>query len=179
MESGRYSLNVDQVQKYLPHRPPFLMVDRVLEIRPNGDLSDRSPANMLGVQVTALKNLSCNEPFFQGHFPGFAIFPGVLMVEAMAQTASFSVYPYVEKDLPRFTKEFQCILVGVDTVRFRRPCMPGDTIKIMTTVTKCRGRLWAFRCEATVEGQKVADGEIMANMVTGNITGNGPKEGYP
>src|SRR6185312_10973169 len=144
MEQGRYTLNVDQIQKYLPHRAPFLMIDRVLDIKPNGDLSDRSNANMMGIQVVAQKNLSFNEPFFQGHFPGFAIFPGVLMIEAMAQAASFSLYPYVENDLPRFTREFQCILVGVDSVRFRRPAVPGDSIKLQTTVTKCRGRLWAF-----------------------------------
>jgi 3-hydroxyacyl-[acyl-carrier-protein] dehydratase len=165
-DANRYLLNVDQIQKFLPHRSPFLMVDRVLEIRPNGDLSDLSPANMVGTQVTGLKNLSFNEPFFQGHFPGYAIFPGVLMVEAMAQTASFSIYPYVEKDLVKFTRDFQCILVGVDGARFRKPSVPGDSVKIQTTVTKCRGRLWAFKCEATVDGQKVAEAELMANMVT-------------
>ncbi len=164
-------LNVDQIQKFLPHRAPFLMVDRIVEIRPHGDLSDLSPANMIGTQVIGLKNLSFNEPFFQGHFPGFAIFPGVLMIEAMAQTASFSMYPYVEKDLARFTRDFQCILVGVDGARFRKPCAPGDSLKIQTTVTKCRGRVWAFSCEASVDGQKVAEAELMANMVSSFSSG--------
>jgi 3-hydroxyacyl-[acyl-carrier-protein] dehydratase len=168
---GRYSLNVDQIQKFLPHRAPFLMVDRILDIRPSGAISDFSPANMTGTQVTALKNLSFNEPYFQGHFPGFAIFPGVLMVEAMAQAASFSVYPYIEKNLEAFTKDFQCILVGVDAVRFRKPSVPGDSVVIRTTVKKCRGRLWAFDCEATVDGQRVAEAEIMANMITNYSAG--------
>ena len=170
-EAGRYVLNVDQIQKFLPHRAPFLMVDRILDIKPNGALTDLSPQNMMGTQVVGLKNLSFNEPCFQGHFPGFAIFPGVLMIEAMAQTASFSVYPYVEKDLAQFTKDFSCILIGVDSVRFRKPSVPGDSIRIQTTVTKCRGKLWMFSCEATVDGQKVADAEIMANMTTGYNAG--------
>lgn len=170
-EPGRYTLNVDQIQKFLPHREPFLMVDRILDIKPNGNLADLSPANMIGTQVVGLKNLSFNEPFFRGHFPGFAIFPGVLMIEAMAQTASFSVYPYVEKTLDQFTRDFQCILVGVDAARFRKPSVPGDSVKIKTTVTKCRGRLWAFTCEAEVDGQKVAEAEIMANMITNYNSG--------
>ena len=170
-EPGRYVLNVDQIQKFLPHRAPFLMVDRILEIKPNGALTDMSPGNMPGTQVVGLKNLSFNEPFFQGHFPGFAIFPGVLMIEAMAQVASFSIYPYVEKDLAKFTRDFQCILVGVDSVRFRKPSVPGDSIRIQTTVTKCRGRLWVFNCEASVDGQKVAEAEIMANMITSYSVG--------
>lgn len=170
-ETGRYTLNVDQIQKFLPHRAPFLMVDRILDIRPKGSLTDLSPANMTGTQVTGLKNLSFNEPYFRGHFPGFAIFPGVLMIEAMAQTASFSVYPYVEKDLEKFTRDFQCILVGVDGVRFRKPSVPGDSVKIETTVTKCRGKLWAFTCEATVDGQKVAEAELLANMISSFSSG--------
>lgn len=165
-EAGRYVLNVDQIQKFLPHRAPFLMVDRILDIKPNGALTDLSPGNMPGTVVTGLKNLSFNEPYFQGHFPGFAIFPGVLMIEMMAQVAAFSIYPYVEKDLAKFTRDFQCILVGVDGVRFRKPAVPGDSLRVETTVAKCRGRLWVFNCQASIDGQKVVEAEIMANMIT-------------
>jgi 3-hydroxyacyl-[acyl-carrier-protein] dehydratase len=161
---SRYKMNVDQIQKLLPHRAPFLMIDRILEIHPNGSLEDRSPANMIGTRVIGLKNASFNEPHFQGHFPGFAIMPGVLMIEAMAQTASFSIYPYIEKDLERFVRDFQCILVGVDGVRFRKPVTPGDSIRIESKVAKCRGRLWSFECFCTVDGQKVSEAEILANI---------------
>ena len=166
VEKGRYRLDIDQIRNYLPHRFPFLLVDRVLEIQPHGDLTDLSPANMVGIKVVALKNVSYNEPFFQGHFPTFSIFPGVLMIEAMAQASSFAVYPYIEKDLDLKTRSanLECILLGVDGVRFRKPVIPGDALVIESTVAKCRGTIWAFHCVATVDGQKVAEADIMANM---------------
>jgi 3-hydroxyacyl-[acyl-carrier-protein] dehydratase len=160
----RYRLNIDQIRNFLPHRAPFLLVDRVLEIHPNGDLKDLSPANMVGTKVIALKNLSYNEPFFQGHFPSFSIFPGVLMIEAMAQASSFAIYPYVEKEIGARAADMECILIGVDAVRFRKPAIPGDTVKFECTVTKCRGSLWVFHCEAMVDGQKVAEADVMANL---------------
>src|SRR6478609_8230282 len=94
MEQQQYRLNVDQIQKFLPHRQPFLLVDRILEIHPTGDLTDVSPSGKVGTRVVGLKNVSFNEPYFQGHFPGFAILPGVLLIEIMAQVASFSLYPF-------------------------------------------------------------------------------------
>jgi 3-hydroxyacyl-[acyl-carrier-protein] dehydratase len=164
-----YRLSVDQIQKYLPHRAPFLLVDRVLEIHPTGDLTDLSPNNKVGTRVVALKNVSFNEPYFQGHFPGFAIMPGVLLIEIMAQAASFSLYPYFANQaggkIEHMARNFQCILVGVDSARFRRPVVPGDTLRIETTVTKCRGRLWAFQCVISVDGQRVAEADIMANLI--------------
>jgi 3-hydroxyacyl-[acyl-carrier-protein] dehydratase len=164
MSENPYRLESREVQKYLPHRPPFLLVDRILEIHPNGKLTDLSPANMIGTRVVGIKNASMNEPHFQGHFPGFPVMPGVLMIETMAQVSSFSVYPYVKHDLERFAREFECILVGVDSVRFRKMVVPGDTIRVETEVSKCRGKLWAFKCVASVEGQKVAEAEILANL---------------
>jgi 3-hydroxyacyl-[acyl-carrier-protein] dehydratase len=163
-QNSRYRLSIDQIRNFLPHRAPFLLVDRVLEIHPSADLSDLSPANMIGTKVVALKNLSYNEPFFQGHFPQFSIFPGVLMIEAMAQASSFAIYPYLEKELVGKTADFECILIGVDAVRFRKPATPGDSVRIESTVKKCRGSLWAFQCEAFVDGQKIAEADIMANL---------------
>jgi 3-hydroxyacyl-[acyl-carrier-protein] dehydratase len=161
---NRYRLNVDQIRAYLPHRQPFLLVDRILEIHPKGDLDDLTwNESKAGIRVVAVKNVSYNEPCFQGHFPSFSILPGVLIIESMAQVASFSLYPYLKEGV---AKEFQCILVGVDGARFRRPVTPGDTLRIETTVTKCRGKLWAFRAEATVDGQKVAEADILANLIT-------------
>lgn len=165
-EQNRYHLNIDQIRKFLPHRAPFLLVDRVLEIHPTGNLDVLEAApDKVGTRVVALKNVSFNEPFFPGHFPDFSIMPGVLIVEAMAQTASFSVYPYMERDLERLASQFQCILVGVDGARFRRPVIPGDSIRIESTVIRARGRLWSFKVEATVDGQKAAEAEILANLV--------------
>jgi 3-hydroxyacyl-[acyl-carrier-protein] dehydratase len=141
------------------------MVDRILEIHPIGDLKDLSPNNKVGIRVVGLKNVSFNEPFFQGHFPEFSIMPGVMQIEAMAQAASFSLYPYIEEDFERLSRDFQCILVGVDAVRFRKPVVPGDTLRLESVVTKCRGKLWAFSCTASVDGQKVAEAELLANMI--------------
>jgi len=160
-----YRLDINQIQRFLPHRFPFLLIDRVLEIHPTGPLDAPPPSAEVGTRVVAIKNVSGNEPFFQGHFPGFAIFPGVLLIEAMAQTACFSIYPNLVKDLDRLSKSFQCILVGVDQARFRKPVIPGDTVRIETEVTKCRGKLWAFQCTAIVDGQKVAEAEILANLM--------------
>ncbi len=163
---GRYFLNSDQVQKYLPQRPPFLMIDRVLEINPTGSLSNLAgDSSKEGIRVVTQKCVSVNEPHFVGHFPGFALMPGVLLIEAMAQTASFSLYPYLEKDIEKLSREFQCVLVGVDGARFRRPVVPGDVLIIESKVTKCRGKLWIFDVQVTVENQKVAEAQIMANLL--------------
>jgi len=173
MSENPYRLGIDDIRKFLPHRAPFLLVDRILEIHPQGDLSDLSSNDKVGVKVSGIKNVTYNEPFFQGHFPQFAIMPGVLIIEAMAQLASFSLYPYMVQDLERLAREFQCILVGVDRVRFRKPVVPGDTILFNSEVTKCRGRLWAFEVSATVDGQKVAEAEILANLIansSGSVT---------
>src|ERR1700730_9418025 len=107
MAESQYRLNIDQIRTFLPHRAPFLLVDRVLEIHPNGDLNDFSPENMVGIKVVALKNYTYNEPYVMGHFPNFSIVPGVLLLETMAQAASFSIYPYMIKDLARLSREFQ------------------------------------------------------------------------
>src|SRR4051812_2452288 len=130
-EENRYRLNIDQVRKFLPHRQPLLLVDRVLEIHPKGSLDTLSD-DKLGTRVVAIKNISYGEPVFQGHFPEFSIFPGVMIIEAMAQVSSFSLYPFLESS--RGGKDFQTILVGIDQARFRRPVIPGDTLRIETEV---------------------------------------------
>ncbi|MBY0471399.1 3-hydroxyacyl-ACP dehydratase FabZ [bacterium] len=167
MDDNRYRLNIDQVRKYLPHRAPFLMVDRVLEIHPSGDVKSLVfDQTKNGTKVVTIKNVTYNEPYFVGHFPAFSIMPGVMIVEALAQTSSFSIYPYVEHyDVEVIARDFQCILVGVDNLRLRRPVTPGDTLRLETVVTKCRGKLWQFEAVAMVDGQKVAECEIMANLI--------------
>lgn len=165
-----YRLDINQIQRFLPHRPPFLLIDRILEIHPGGPVDQPAPSAAIGTRVVALKNVSFNEPYFQGHFPGFAIVPGVLILETMAQVASFSVYPSMRDHLEKLSRDFQCILVGVDSARFRKPVVPGDTLRIETVVSKCRGKLWMFECTAFVDGQKVAEAEILANLVSQSET---------
>ncbi|MFZ9596184.1 MAG: 3-hydroxyacyl-ACP dehydratase FabZ [Bdellovibrionia bacterium] len=160
-----YSLNVNQIQRFLPHRSPFLLLDRVLEIHPVGSLDQPPPSASVGTRVVALKAVSMNEPYFQGHFPGFAIVPGVLIIETMAQAASFSLYPSMAQDLDRLAKNFQCILVGVDGARFRKPVVPGDCMRVEAEVIKNRGKIWSFACSVSVDGQKVAEAEILANII--------------
>lgn len=158
-------LSVDQIQKVLPHRHPFLLVDRILEIHSSTDSNESPPSAELGARVIAIKNITFNEPCFQGHFPGFAIFPGVLIIEAMAQTSCFSLYPSMIHDLERITRHFQCVLVGVDSTRFRRPVVPGDTLQIEAELTKKRGKLFGFQCRGLVNGQVVSEAEILANLM--------------
>ena len=167
-----YALNIEQIRKYLPHRPPFLLVDRILEIHTTGSLDHLMSHDKVGTKVIGLKNVSYNEPHFKGHFPEYSIMPGVLVIEAMAQTASFSIYPQVMRRPANASKQVQCFLVGVDNTRFRRPVIPGDQLRMETTVTKTRGKLWAFNCFATVNGIKVAEADIMANWLldTGEST---------
>ena len=141
-----------EIQSILPHRYPFLLVDRIRELDP-----DR--------RIVGIKNVTINEPFFQGHFPQFSIMPGVLIIEAMAQVSSLALYPYLAKDIDRLARDFQCVLVGVDGARFRRPVVPGDLLRIESVITKMRGKLWGFQCKATVDGQVVAEADILANLI--------------
>ena len=166
MSENRYLLGIDQIRNYLPHRYPFLLVDRILDIIPQGDLSDLSfGSSKVGVKVKGLKNISYGESCFQGHFPEFSIYPGVWITESMAQVASFSLYPYFERDLARVQRDFQCILLGVDAARFRRPVVPGDTMIIDTEVIKCRGKMWQFKVTAHVGNERVAEAELLANLM--------------
>ena len=175
MSETNYRLGIDEIRRFLPHRAPFLLVDRILEIHPVGDLMDLSSEGKVGVKVVGLKNITYNEPQFQGHFPQFSIMPGVLLIEAMAQVASFSLYPYMLHDLERISRDFQCILVAVDSARFRKPVIPGDSVRMESVVVKTRGRLWAFQVTATVDGQKVAEVELMANLIANSNPISGAK----
>jgi len=168
----QYVISGEAIRKFLPHRFPFLLVDRVLSIEPKGSLiSAKGSDDKIGTRVVAQKNVSFNEPMFQGHFPDFAIFPGVLSIEAMAQTASFATYPYIVDDAEQMARGFSVILLGVDDVRFRKPVIPGDILLIEAVLEKCRGGIWGFKCEITVDGAKVAQAKILANM-----TLEGPKK---
>ena len=148
-------LDITQIQTILPHRYPFLLVDRIVEYE-------------LGKRVVGIKNVTLNEPFFAGHFPGAPVMPGVLIVEAMAQTAGVMMLaslPDRETKLVFFT--------GIDGAKFRRPVVPGDQLRLELTVLKLRPRYIKLRGEAYVDGQLVAEAEISSALVDRSIVERG------
>ncbi len=138
--------NIDEIMGRLPHRYPFLLVDRVLEIKE-------------GESVKALKNVSINEPHFNGHFPGHPIMPGVLIVEAMAQVGGLLALSENED-----TQEHLMYFTGIDGVKFRKPVRPGDQIIFEITVLRKRGTMYKFKGEAFVDGSLVCSATLMASV---------------
>jgi 3-hydroxyacyl-[acyl-carrier-protein] dehydratase len=144
-------LDINQIEAILPHRYPFLLVDRIVDYEP-------------GKRVVGLKNVTLNEPFFAGHFPGAPVMPGVLIVEAMAQTAGVMMLA----SLPdRQTK--LVFFTGIDGAKFRRPVVPGDQLRLELTVLKLRPRYIKLRGEAYVDGQLVAEAYISSALVDRTI----------
>jgi beta-hydroxyacyl-ACP dehydratase FabZ len=138
-------MNNEEVQQILPHRYPFLLVDRILELT-------------LNEKVRGLKNVTVNEPFFQGHFPGKPIMPGVLIVEAMAQTGGVLAY----KSTPQLMGRKLIYFMAIDKVKFRRPVLPGDQL-ILEVVALRRGqRVWKMQGKAFVGDNLVAEAELTA-----------------
>ncbi len=166
MANVEYKLDQKLIQEFLPHRYPFLLVDRVLEISGPEGFDNSEVKTKVGIKVFAQKNVTINEPFFQGHFPQLPIMPGVLITEAMAQVSSFAMYPVMIKKIRETGESFQCFLVGVDSARFRVPVVPGDILRIESEVTACRTMMWTFACKAYVEGKLVAEANLMANLTT-------------
>jgi beta-hydroxyacyl-ACP dehydratase FabZ len=140
-------LGITEILKILPHRYPFLLVDRILELEP-------------GKRVVGLKNVTINEEFFQGHFPGNPVMPGVLIVEAMAQVAGVGVLT----GLPEPEKK-GLYLTGVDRARFRRPVVPGDSLRLEAEILSVRMRVGKCRAVAKVDGQLCAEAEISSVLV--------------
>jgi len=165
-EPQQYRLDQRQIQEFLPHRYPFLFIDRILEISGPENMDSADTKNKIGIKVIAQKNVSVNEPFFQGHFPQIPIMPGVLLVEAMAQASSFSMYPLMIKKIREGNETFQCLLAGVDGARFRAPVVPGDVLRFESEVTACRSTIWTFACKVFVESKLVAEANLMANLST-------------
>lgn len=137
-------LNELDIMRILPHRYPFLLIDRILELVPK-------------TSITALKNITINEPFFAGHFPDGPVMPGVLIVEAMAQAGGVLAH----QSLPTLDPQPLYYLVGVDEARFRRPVYPGDQLLLTLTVDKLRRGMWRFDGTASVNGDTVACARIM------------------
>jgi len=140
---------IGEVLATIPHRYPFLMIDRVTEIR-------------LGESAVGIKNVSINEAHFQGHFPSQPIMPGVLLVEAMAQTAAVLVV----KTMGEHVRGKLVYFMTIDNARFRRPVVPGDQVRIEVAVHRQRGPVWRFRGQAVVDGALAAEAEYSA-MIQG------------
>lgn len=138
-------LDIREIINRLPHRYPFLLVDRILEFTP-------------GHSLKALKNVTINEPFFQGHFPDHPIMPGVLIIEAMAQAAAMLAYLSEDKHDPLV------YLLGVDNARFRKPVVPGDQLLLNVTLEKQRAGIRQMAVDAMVDEQVVASATLMATL---------------
>jgi 3-hydroxyacyl-[acyl-carrier-protein] dehydratase len=141
-------MDVYEILTRLPHRFPMLMIDRVLECEP-------------GKRIVALKNVSINEPFFPGHFPGVPIMPGVLILEAMAQAAGLLAFSTLGMQADG---ESLYYFAGIDEARFKRPVKPGDQLRIEVEATANRLNLWKFTCVAKVDGAVATEAKIMCTM---------------
>ena len=138
-------IDIARIMQMIPHRYPFLMIDRMVEAVPNE-------------RAVAIKNVSINEPFFQGHFPTRPVMPGVLIIEAMAQTAAVLVVHTLGKEAEGKLVYF----TSVEYARFRKPITPGDSVRVHVAKDRHRGNLWRFSGEARVEGQLMAEAVFAA-----------------
>jgi len=142
------TINLNDIKRMIPHRYPFLMIDKVI------DLTE-------GVSATGIKNVTCNEPHFPGHFPEQPIMPGVLIVEAMAQTAAV----LVAKSLGLVDHNFLVYFLSIDRAKFRKPVEPGDVLNLVVNVVRNRGKTWKFSGRAMVGENLVTESEFTAMMV--------------
>lgn len=143
-------MDIKEIQKFLPHRYPFLLVDRITEMNP-------------GVKAVGIKNITINELFFQGHFPGQPIMPGVLIIEAMAQVAG--VLAFHSGAAPGKSVYF----MSIEKAKFRRPVVPGDQIKLEVNILQHRGNVWKFSGNAIVDEKVAAEAEFTAMVIDKEI----------
>lgn len=141
-------MNIEEVKALLPHRYPFLLIDRVLDIVP-------------GKSLTAIKNVTINEPQFLGHFPERSIMPGVLVVEAMAQAAGILAFK-TDNIVPDENSTY--FLVGIDKTRFKRPVIPGDQLLLEIELLRSKRGIWVFGGKASVDGQLAVSTELMCTV---------------
>ena len=141
-------LDIIKILQLMPHRYPILLGDRVLELEP-------------GVRISAIKNVSANEPFFQGHFPGHPVMPGVLMIEALAQAAAVLTYVTLKTSYPEGTL---FLFAGIDGARFKRPVGPGDQLSLEVTMDRIKRGVGKFTCRALVDGELACEAELMCAL---------------
>jgi 3-hydroxyacyl-[acyl-carrier-protein] dehydratase len=141
-------LDIKQILQLMPHRYPILLVDRVLELEP-------------GVRIAAIKNVSVNEPHFQGHFPGHPVMPGVLIIEALAQAAAVLTYVTMKTSYPEGTL---FLFAGIDGARFKRPVEPGDQLRLEATMDRVKRGVGKFTCRALVDGEVACEAELMCAL---------------
>jgi len=139
----RVVYGINEIMKFLPHRYPFLLVDRIVELEPEK-------------RIVGLKNVTINEPFFQGHFPGAPVMPGVLIIESMAQVAGVMIY----RDLPDKEKKL-IYFTGIEDAKFRRPVLPGDQLRIEMELLNRRSNFGKMQGRATVDGKLVAEAVVL------------------
>ena len=140
-------IEIKEIMALLPHAYPFLLVDRIVEME-------------AGKRIVGIKNVTYNEPFFPGHFPGRPIMPGVLIVEAMAQTAGILVF----NSMPEEDRKKPVFFLGMDNVRFRKPVIPGDQLRLELEITRHRQSIWGFKGRAFVDGKLAAEGDLLAML---------------
>lgn len=141
-------LNINQIRKILPHRYPFLLVDRVEEIE-------------YGTRIHAIKNVTVNEPFFPGHFPDYPVFPGVLIMEALAQAAAILTFASASAEESKQSPDDLYLFAGIDNARFKRPVMPGDRLELFAEMTANKRGIYKYKGIAKVDGNIVAEAELM------------------
>ena len=145
-------IDVQGIMDVLPHRYPFLFVDRIIELEE-------------GKRIVGIKNVTFNEPFFQGHFPGEPVMPGVLIIEALGQTAGVLAFRAMGKE----AEGKGVYLMSINRVKFRRPVIPGDQLRLELDVVKHRGMIWAFQGKAFVGDQVAVEAEILATIMDKEI----------
>lgn len=141
-------LDIHQIRKILPHRYPFLLVDRVEEID-------------FGKTIHAIKNVTVNEPCFTGHFPEYPVFPGVLIMEAMAQAAAILTFASASEEETLQAADDLYLFAGIDNARFKRPVMPGDRLELFAEMTANKRGIYKYKAVAKVDGQIAAEADLM------------------
>ena len=148
MSEGVTQYDINEILKLLPHRYPFILVDRVLEVTP-------------GETIKALKNVTINEPFFQGHFPYYPVMPGVLIVEAMAQAAAILTF---HSEKAKADERSVYYFVGIDNARFKKPVVPGDSLRLDVSINRVLRGIWKFDAKALVDEAVVAESQLMCTV---------------